>query len=76
MPGPLSNYRNDRTDSRIGQRVELPAFSDQWMRGARFGTVRQVLKALDADDVLAVRCDNPRIRRLYRHFAQHFTARG
>lgn len=63
-------------DPRVGTRVELPAFSDQWMRGARFGTVTRVFKrsgeGMNADDVLWVRCDHPSIRRLYKHFALQF----
>lgn len=68
-------YKQDRKDSRIGRPVELPASSDQWMRGARFGRVRQVLKAPGKPDILAVRCDHPQIRRLFRHFATEFTFR-
>lgn len=69
------DYKQDRSDSRIGKRVELPAFSDQWMRGARFGAVRQVLKADGKADILAVKCDHPQVRRLFRHHAEHFTFR-
>lgn len=66
-------------DPRVGCRVELPAFSDQWMRGARFGTVTRVYKrkvlderGMQADDVLWVRVDHPSIRRTYKHFALQF----
>jgi hypothetical protein len=56
----------------VGKRVELPAWSDQWMRGARTGTVARVIKMSQGQTVYLVRCDNPRIRRLYRHFASNF----
>ena len=60
-------------DRRVGRRVELPPFSDQWMRGARFGTVTRVYKLSNHEnDVLWVRCDNQRIRRTYKHFSAHF----
>lgn len=67
----------------VGTRVELPAWSDQWMRGARFGTVARVIdrsnkrfldpRDLRSQDIWLVRCDHPQIKRLYRHFDFNFT---
>lgn len=69
-----------KTDERIGRRVEIPAWSDQWMRGARFGEVRHVIRdsrrpneEIGAADILCVKLDNPRIRRQYRHQSKEFT---
>lgn len=72
------DQHNDRKDSRVGLRVELPAFSDQWMRGARFGVVVSVIKTDHVQgcprigDILCVRCDHPQVRRLYRHHCENF----
>ena len=58
-----------------GARVEIPPGSDTWMRGARFGTVTRVyrywrdgLGASNSFDrvLVAVRMDNPRVKRLQR----------
>jgi len=58
-----------------GDRVEIPAYSDAWMRGARFGTVTRVYRywrtGLGAEAsfdrvLVAVRMDHPQIRRLVR----------
>jgi hypothetical protein len=53
-------------------RVEIPAWSDEWMRGARFGTVARV-DVVPRDGAfytrLAVRLDHPQIRLLFRAFA-------
>lgn len=59
----------------VGTRVELPTFSDQWIRGARHGTVRSVFQHSNGKLIYAVKCDHPQIRRLYRHFAENFTVR-
>lgn len=59
-------------DPRLGRRVELPCWSDQWMQGARFGVVKRVILNPSASDILCVQCDNPRIRRQYRHFETGF----
>ncbi len=32
-----------RKHSDVGKRVEIPAHSDLWMRGARFGTIERVV---------------------------------
>lgn len=58
-----------------GDRVEIPAYSDAWMRGARFGTVTRIYRYFRAglgaeasfDRVLvAVRMDHPKVKRLAR----------
>lgn len=57
----------------VGQRVEIPAYCDLWMRGARCGTVARVKHGsgsyLDPRDPrgvdrFGVRMDNPQVRRL------------
>jgi hypothetical protein len=30
-------------DYRVGKRVQIPAYTDLWMRGARFGTIERVI---------------------------------
>lgn len=53
-----------------GKRVEIPCYTDTWMRGARFGTITRVSdnherRTLDVNPVIVgVRMDNPRIKRL------------
>ena len=54
----------------LGDRIELPAHYDYWMRGARFGTVVKFKKAFSprpsdqAYDRFLIKMDNPRIKRL------------
>jgi hypothetical protein len=57
----------------VGKRVEIPAYCDLWMRGARFGTIECVsigkgayLQAGDprGADMFAVRMDHPQVKRL------------
>lgn len=52
----------------IGARVQIPAYTDAWARGARFGTVSRVKAKAPGvaphADLFGVRMDNPRIRRL------------
>lgn len=60
----------------VGRRVEIPAYCDLWMRGARFGTVERFIEGegsyLCANDPraaphLAVRMDHPQVsKRCYR----------
>jgi hypothetical protein len=68
----------------VGRRVEIPASSDMWMRGARFGTVERVvdrskMRFLDPRDprdprgatLYAVRLEHLSARkRLYRYAAE------
>lgn len=45
----------------VGRRIEIPAYCDLWMRGARFGTVHSVKDC--GDRILAkVRMDHPQAR--------------
>lgn len=54
----------------VGRCVEIPAYADMWMRGARFGTVERVIdrsshKRLDPRDcseIYRVRLDHPQAR--------------
>lgn len=57
----------------VGRRVEIPAYTDLWMRGARFGTVARVVEGkgnyLDPRDPrgadrFGVRMDHPAVKRL------------
>lgn len=56
-----------------GARVQIPAYTDAWMRGARFGTVERVREGkgsyLDPRDPrgatrFGVRMDHPQIKRM------------
>lgn len=56
----------------IGTRVEIPAYADLWMRGARFGTIERVKVGkgnyLDPHDprgatIYRVRLDHPKLQR-------------
>lgn len=62
----------------VGKRVEIPAYCDLWMRGARFGTVERVIEGrgnyVQANDpraatLFAVRMDHPQVKRLARVIA-------
>lgn len=62
----------------VGKRVQIPAYTDLWMRGARFGTVERVIVGtgnyLDPKDprgatIFCVRMDNPQVKRLARVIA-------
>lgn len=66
----------------VGRRVQVPAYSDCWMRGARFGTVTRVVEGrgnyLDPKDprgasVFVVRLDHPRASRQLRFIADDCT---
>ncbi len=67
-----------KTHPCAGKRVQIPAYTDLWMRGARFGTVERVALGsgnyLDprdprGTDVFVVRLDHPQVKRLH-----YFTA--
>ena len=55
----------------VGKRVQIPAYTDTWMRGARFGTIERVRiasgKYLAGNpaglDQVAVRMDHPQVKR-------------
>jgi hypothetical protein len=62
----------------VGKRVQIPAYTDLWMRGARFGTVERVVVGtgnyLDprdprGADIFVVRMDHPQVKRPARVFA-------
>jgi hypothetical protein len=66
----------------VGKRVQIPAYTDLWMRGARFGTVERVIVGtgnyVQAHDprgatLFAVRMDHPQVRRLARVIADDCT---
>lgn len=59
----------------VGKRVQIPAYTDLWMRGARFGTIERVIVGsgnyLDPRDprgatIFCVRMDHPQVKRLAR----------
>jgi hypothetical protein len=59
----------------VGRRVQVPAYSDLWMRGARFGTVERWIEGKGnyiapndprAASMLVIRMDHPQVRRLAR----------
>ncbi len=62
----------------VGKRVEIPAYADLWMRGARFGTVERFIagngKYLQSGDsrgadIFVIRMDHPQVKRLARFIA-------
>lgn len=63
----------------VNRRVEIPAYADNWMKGARFGTVERVkvgkgnyLDPCDyrAQTILFVRLDHPSLKsKCYRYYA-------
>lgn len=62
----------------VGKRVQIPAYTDLWMRGARFGTVERVIEGsgnyLDprdprGADIFVVRMDHPQVKKLARVIA-------
>lgn len=62
----------------VGQRVQIPAYADLWMRGARFGTVERFIagqgRFLGAGDsrgadVFVIRMDHPQVRKPARFIA-------
>jgi hypothetical protein len=66
----------------VGKRVQLPAYTDLWVRGARFGTVERFvegrgnyLQAKDprGADIFVVRVDHPQVRHLHRFIADDCT---
>lgn len=66
----------------VGLRVQIPSYSDLWMRGARFGTIERVIEGKglyltpnDARgaDIFAVRLDHPQVKKLARFIADDCT---
>jgi hypothetical protein len=62
----------------VGKRIQIPAYSDLWMRGARFGTIERVALAkgnyvqagdVRGADIFAVKMDHPQVKRLCRFIA-------
>lgn len=62
----------------VGKRIQIPAYSDMWMRGARFGTVERFIQGsgnyLSAKDprgadIFVVKMDHPQVKRLQRFIA-------
>lgn len=55
----------------VGSRVQIPAYSDLWMQGARFGTIERVKTGngnylapgdIRGADVFIVRLDHPQVK--------------
>ena len=66
----------------VGKRVQIPAYTDLWMRGARFGTIERVIEGKDdyvqAKDprgatIFVVRLDHPQVRGCQRFIADDCT---
>lgn len=62
----------------VGKRVEIPAYADLWMQGARHGTVARVIPGAGSyaqagdtrgADIFVVEMDHPQVRRLARFVA-------
>ena len=62
----------------VGKRVEIPAYADLWMRGARFGTIERVKIGshnyvqpgdIRGADIFIVRMDHPQVKKLARFIA-------
>jgi hypothetical protein len=59
----------------VGKRVQVPAYSYLWMRGARYGTVERVIEgtgnylAPRGASLFVVRLDHPQVKRLARFIA-------
>ena len=61
----------------VGKRIEIPAYADMWMRGARFGVVERVVigrgNYLDPRDprgatIFRVRLDRPQAAKVLRGY--------
>lgn len=53
-----------RKDERVGMRVEIAPHYDLWMRGARFGVVRWVVRDYKPGrDLLYLEMDHPQVKR-------------
>ena len=68
----------------VGSRVEIPAYTDLWMRGARFGEIVRVIPGNgnyvqpgdpSAATIFVVRMDHPQVKRLARVIADDCTYR-
>ena len=65
----------------VGKRVQIPAYTDLWMRGARFGTVERFNaggnfidpRDVRGRDVFVVRMDHPQVTKPARVYADDCT---
>ena len=66
----------------VGRRVQIPAYTELWMQGARFGTITRVTlgkgsyldpKDPRGADIFTVRMDHPQVKRLVRVIADDCT---
>lgn len=50
----------------VGERVQVPAYLDIWMRGARYGEVARVQSGMGANGptLFGVKMDHPQVKRL------------
>lgn len=62
----------------VGSRIEIPAYTDLWMRGARFGTVERFIagsgkylgaRDIRSADIFVVKMDHPQVKKLVRVIA-------
>lgn len=77
--------KGTKTHPSVGKRVQIPAYTDLWMRGARFGTIERVIERSNnyvqakdprGADIFVVRMDHPQVRRPARVIADDCTFIG
>ena len=77
----MANYGTKKHWS-VGRRVQIPAYTDLWMRGARFGTIARFIEGkgryLDPFDprgasLYVVKMDHSQVKRNIRFIAQDCT---
>ena len=49
---------------KLGDRIEIPAHYDLWMRGARFGLVMAMRTNLEGGRYAKIKMDHPQVRKL------------
>lgn len=64
---------DNRKRERDMQRVQIPAYSDLWMRGARFGVVTGTARAKNGEKVFIVKMDHPQVKKPARFIADDCT---
>jgi hypothetical protein len=62
-----ANYysKDDKAQSLIGKRIQIPVHYDLWMQGARYGTVTgfRHSKTPGTSDYVLVKMDHPQVKR-------------
>lgn len=72
--------RGTKNHVTVGKRVQIPAYTDLWMKGARTGTIERFIPGQPVGydrgstrDLFAVRMDHPQVKRLARVIADDCT---